>query len=286
VILDPDVEAFRAAWQTAARHEVTEKTDAGVLAALDRLALGVRRKFVAGGTAESAIKPFQAAIAKPDRSTSDPASLQAVVSRDGDRLIIDVRMGYASSVSAFDAKGNRLEVPPAMRWSYRKFGFTFRSGSLLAFNGTSLSDAGVRYDYDLRWLRRTKRGYIGAGLTQGHWNYNSQASHLQIKGDRVTLLSLDEPKAFFTDNATLLLRRQEVWSGGVRRSVKLFDQDLRAADAWLATHRPRSERRFLLGHLSGPNWVELEFDQEKQSKFRFELGRKGKGWAVRKVTVS
>lgn len=64
MILDPDVEAFRAAWQTAARHEVSEKPDAAVLAALDLLAAGVRARLITGVPVEKAIKPFQLANRK------------------------------------------------------------------------------------------------------------------------------------------------------------------------------------------------------------------------------
>lgn len=274
MILDPDVQAFQAAWQIAARHEASAKPDAAILSALDQLAAGVRGRVARGASLETALKPFQAAVAKKDGSTSDPSSLDATLFHDGNRTLIDVRMGYASSLSAFDPSGRRLTLPASLRWSYRNFGDFFRAGSSIVFDGTTLSDAGVRYAYDLQWLRRTGQGYASIGRATGNWNYNSDSPHLTAKGARLTLRSLDEPKSFFTDNATLLLRRQEIWQDGRRRSTTLLDQDVRTADTWLATHR-HGEKQLLLSLKRGPNWLDLEFDSnDPDSHLRFTFKNK------------
>lgn len=290
MIFDPDVDAFRAAWQFAARHEVSAKPDAAILAALDRLATGVRRQVAAGAPVEKAIRPFQLAIAKSEGMTSDPTSLQAWAYKDGNRVLLDVRMGFASSVYAFDGQGKRLTVPPELRWSYRMFGNVFRTGPLLAFNATSLSDAGIRFEYALHWLRRTSKGYVACGYAKGRSRYESSRAYLVEQGSKVTLTSIEEPKSFFTDNASTPIGRRETWisgpTGAHRTKVELLDPLVRAADAWLVAHRPHAERAMLLNSAIGKDWVELEFDREKDSKFRFKFAWRNGRAVVRKVTVS
>lgn len=222
--------------------------------------------------------------------TSDPTSIQAWALKDGNRILIDVRMGYASSVSAFGAHGKRLAVPSDLRWSYRMFGNVFRTGPLLAFNATSLSDAGIRFEYALHWLRRTSNGYVTCGYSAGASRYESSTAYLIVEGPRVTLSSIDEPKSFFTDNASTLIRHRETWMASQTRArrakVELLDPLVRAADAWLVTHRPHAERAMLLNSSVGKDWVQLEFDREKDSKFRFDFVWRGGRAVVRKVTVS
>lgn len=295
-----DVEAFRAAWQTAAKVEVSEKPSAAVLAALDRLAEGVRARALRGSTAEASIRPFAAAIGTGE-STSDPASLDATTYRDGDRLLVDVRMGYASSVSAFDRAGRRLLVPASLRWSYRQFGPFFRVGSALAFDATSLSDAGVRYSFRLGFLRRTVQGYVGGGTVSGFSTYDFDAEsepRLIVKGGRVVVNSLDSPRSFFVSNADRVLRRSETWdaTGPVARRVatRLLDPDLRAVDDWLWAHRGSKIGQKTLPREPGmatdirrdKGRVEMDLDSLGEGvRLHFEIALVGGRNVVQSVTI-
>ncbi len=292
-----DVEAFRAAWNAASAVQAGERPSPPIQAALDRLATGVLSRVARGSTVEAALKPFRAAVKRGD-SVSSPGSLDARVFRDGDRWLVDVRMGYASSVSAYDRSGKRLAVPASMRWSYRQFGGFFRTGTLRAFDGMSLSDAGVRYAYRLGFLRRTAQGYVSAGEATGFSNYNVNAPRLVAKGARIVVNRLDSPRSFSVSNAETLLRRTETWdtSGPVARRVatRLLDPDVRAVDDWLLSHRGS-----LVGHRRiprelgmateirrGRGWVELDLDpSEGNLHLRFDLALVGKKNIVRKVTL-
>ena len=250
-----------------------------------------------GSTVEAALRPYRAAIRKGDGSTSDPASLDATVFLDRDRVLVDVRMGYASSVSAFGREG-RLSVPSAARWSCRQFGPFFRAGALVVFDATSLSDAGVRYAFRLAFLHRTKMGYVAAGTANGESTYDfddKAAPRLVAKGRLVKVRSLDPPRSFFVSNADDLLRREETWStaGPVARrvGVRLLDPDVRAVDAWLWAHRggmlagkrtlPR-EPAMAEEIRRGKGWVALSLDG---LALRFTLAFRGGKNVVTKVTA-
>ena len=290
-----DVEAFRAAWNASSAITAGERPNAAILVALDRLAEGVVSRLAHGSTLEAALRPFRAAIPKGDGSTSDPASLDAKGFRDGDRYLVDVRIGYASSVSVFGRSG-RLAVPPELRWSYRQFGPFFRTGSLLAFDGTSLADMGVRYAFRLGFLRRTAKGYVAAGTATGESTYDFDAApRLVAKGRLVSVRSLDPPRSFFVSNADPLLRRVDTWdaTGPVARrvAVRLLDPDVRAVDAWLWAHRGGrlTGRRRLPTQPSmaedvrrGKGWVALSLDG---LTLRFSLALRGGRNVVTSVTV-
>lgn len=288
-----DVEAFRAAWAASSAIQAEERPNAKIQVALDRLAEGVVSRVAHGSTVEAALKPYIAAIKKGEGSTSDSASLDAKIFRDGDRWLVDVRMGYASSVSAFGRKG-RLTLPAPVRWSYRQFGGFFRTGSLLAFDGMSLSDAGVRYSYRLAFLRRTAQGYVDAGAATGFGTYDSDEARLVAKGSRVIVKGLDAPRAFFVSNAENLLRREETWdtSGPVarRNRVRLLDPDVRAVDDWLWAQRGKGRVPRELGMVSdlrrGKGWVEMSIEGPRDElQFRFDLALVGKKNVVRRVTI-
>ncbi|RYG26657.1 hypothetical protein EON82_02520 [bacterium] len=289
-----DVEAFRAAWNAAQAIEAGPRPDAAIQKALDRLAEGVLSRVVRGSTVQAALKPYLAAV-KRGESTSDAGSLDATVYRDGDRWILNARMGYASSLSAFNSKGERLSLPNDLRWSYRYFGSILKTGTYLAFDGISLSDAGIRYDYRFQWLRRTMSGYVSAGLATGTWTFgDSEMGHLEASGNRVKLRSLDSPKTFFFANAVRALRRTETWSlswtGARRTSVAFYDADLRAADLWLQTHRGTKlgdwivakDNRMVSSIHRGRDLVELDLDG---IRLHFNLIRQGGKLVVRGVTV-
>ncbi|GEM_PF-4692842 len=283
-----DVDAFRVAWQAASAVVADEKPNAKLQVALDRLAEGVVARVAHGSTVQAALKPFLAIVKNGD-AVSDPGSLDATAFRDGDRWLVNVRMGFASSVSAF-GKNGRLALPPDLRWSYREFGSFFRTGGLIAFDATSLSDAGIRFGYRLSFLRRTPQGYASAGTAKGTWLYEGAPGlRLVAKGDWIILLSLDPPRAFFTDNATALVRRRSTWSakGSVVRLVRTEPLDpVRAADDWLLAHRGKGgvprELGMAIDVHRGKGWVELGFDR---LTVRFDLALVGAKNVVRKATV-
>lgn len=293
-----DVAAFRAAWYAVQAVDADERPNARILGALDRLAAGVVSRVAHGSTVEAALKPFSAAIKRGDGSVSSPSSIDVTTFRDGDRWLVDVRMGYASSVTAFDRVGKRLSLPPALRWSYRQFGPFFRTGRLVAFDGTSLSDAGVRYAYALSFLRRTPQGYVSAGSATGFSNYDfdeASSPRLVARDGRVTVMSLDAPRAFFVSNAESLLRRAETWdtTGLIARrtATRLLDPDVRAVDAWLWAHRGRpligkrrvpTEPTMVNEIRRGKGWVRLALDD---ITLRFQLVLRGGKNVVTGVTV-
>ena len=242
-----DVEAFRAAWQASSAVVVGPKPDAKVQKALDALASGVIARVSHGSTVDAALKLFEAAIRPMPEFTSDPSSLGASTYKDGDRWLVNVRMGFASSVVAFDRSGKRLGTPAAQRWSFRYAGGFRPVGKLILFDAESIQDAGVRYAYRYAFLRRTPQGYVSAGTLSGAWAFtDSDETPLRQQGSQLIVRSLDPPKSFFVASPVLLLRREETWdaSGQTvrRRATRLLDLDVRAVDDWLWNHRPKSKR--------------------------------------------
>lgn len=270
-----DVDAFRAAWQAASTVSFAERPNAVVQRALDRLAEGVVARLSHGSTVQAALKPFASAVRAGDGMPSDFSNLQATAFRDGDRWLVNVAAGFASSVQAFDRTGKRLKVPMLERWAYRYAGPFRRVGPHVMFDGYSLQDAGVRYGYRLAFLRRTPEGYAPAGLIVGGWTYDDGGdAHLRLTGSRVVVRSLDSPKSFFVASPERLLRREETWDArgpSLRRvAVRLLDPDVRAVDDWLFAHRG--------GLLSGKRRLPSEplmADGIKRSKGRVELSLDG-----------
>ena len=241
-----DVDAFRAAWQASSAVAVDAKPNAKVQKALDALANGIVARVSHGSTVQAALAPFAAAIPQKPEFTSDPASLDASVYKDRDRWLVNVRMGYASSVAAFDRSGKWLGTPAAQRWSYRYAGAFRPVGKLILFDAQSLQDAGVRYGYRFAFLRRTSQGYASAGTLSGEWAFtDGDETLLRESGTRLTVKSLDAPKSFFVASPVLLLRREETWDASgqrVRRlATRLLDPDVRAVDDWLWNHRPKTD---------------------------------------------
>ena len=237
-----DIDAFRAAWQASSAVVVSAKPDAKVQKALDALAIGVVARVAHGSTVEAALKPFAAAIRQKPEFTSDPSSLGASAYMDGDRWLVNVRMGPASSVAAFERSGQRLAMPSAQRWSYRYAGAFGSVGRLILFDAESIQDAGVRYRYRYAFLRRTPQGYASAGTLSGVWAFTDEGeTPLRQDATRFAVRSLDDPKSFFVAAPVLLLRREEAWDASGPRlklvSRRLLDPDIRAVDTWLATHR-------------------------------------------------
>ena len=286
-----DVEAFRAAWQASSAVVVGPKPDAQVQKALDALASGVIARVSHGSTVEAALKPFEAAIRQKPEFTSDPSSLGASTYKDGDRWLVNVRTGFASSVAAFDRSGKRLGTPASQRWSYRYAG-TFRSvGGLILFDGESIQDAGVRYRYRYAFLRRTAQGYASAGTLSGEWAFTDGGERpLREDGPRLTVLSLDPPRSFFVASPVLLLRREETWDASgqtVRRlATRLLDPDVRAVDDWLWNHRPKSKRTRVVPMADSiertRGKVKIQLDD---TRYVFEISVRGGRNVVTRVTT-
>ena len=247
-----------------------------------------------------ALAPFEAAVAKPGGFDGESASstLAAWAMRDGARLLIDVSIGFASSVFAFDASGRALEMPAEYRWSFRFHGPLRRIGGLVAFDACSIQDAGVRYDFRLGFLRRTAAGYARAGSVSGASTYDfddEEMPRLTIYGNRAIVRSLDAPGSFDASGAVSILRRSETWDASgpaVRRiAVRLGDRDVRAADAWLTSHRgTRLAQGFVVTRANGmandvqrgQGWVIIDLEG---AILRFDLIDRDRRVTVRRVAV-
>ncbi|MGV3616412.1 MAG: hypothetical protein ACO1SV_13865 [Fimbriimonas sp.] len=224
----------------AAAHE----SDAAVPAALD--ALG-RAALQPGFRLEA----YQRAAGKPEFAT-DVRRLQVVRAKGGDREVVGVSVGPFSRLLGRDRRGP-LAFPKRFDLVRQFEAIPRFVGKWLLVDGAGIQDAGVRYGYRVAYLAPTGKGFEIKRDWKGVWTLDEEPhAHLELRGTRMTLRTIEEPKTFFTSNVERLFAVSESWdlSRGLPRLLKTDRHEfnlMRAVDDWIAgvyaAQRPNAFQR-------------------------------------------
>ena len=132
-------------------------------------------------------------------------------------------------------------MPQALSWlvGYEAHPYFADCGALV-LNCTTVQDAGMRFGTRAVCVALETGKAKVVGEVRGQWLLEEQdaPSPFVIEGDRLTLKSLDRPRAFYVNSSDKVFERTEVYSvspQGLRRTaVNISMPYLRAADAWMA----------------------------------------------------
>ncbi len=239
----PDVDTARLR-QIVQRLAKSSSYDAPNRDAVEAMEIVIRRVVAAGSNADAEAKRLAGVVEKAAPRDSFPTSYAHLTvnrAQAAGRQAIGVSFGAASRVAVFDASGKkRLAVPASMQWAAPwdcEPRFT-PDGSLVLLR-CAVHDAGIRTAWRADLLAPAGDGYklVQTWKRAGTLDYPG----LALKGDTLTLRSLDEPKSFIVAAAEPMLKRTEtIRIAGGKATVltsRAEQPELRAADAWIAAAR-------------------------------------------------
>lgn len=238
---DADAARLRQIVQRLAKAPSYDKPNKDAVEAME---IAIRRVVSAGAGAEAEAKRLEQVVEKAapaDSFSTSYAHLTVKTARGSGRLAVAASFGAASRVAVFEAAGGkRLAAPASVQWAAPwdcEPRFT-PDGSLVLLR-CAVHDAGIRTAWRADLLTPAGDGYKLAHTWQraGTLDYPG----LALKGETLTLRSLDEPKSFFVAAAEPILKRTETIriAGGKATVVtnRAEQPELRAADAWIAAAR-------------------------------------------------
>ncbi|MBI3919983.1 MAG: hypothetical protein HY318_01095 [Armatimonadetes bacterium] len=207
------------------------------------------------GQIREALKPYDEAI-RQNKGEVYPVEEYRWVSvsaaRHGNRVAISANYGPASRLAVFDTSTcRRCKVPPALEWlvPWHQFPVFLPDGGLMIKSDRVMQ--GNRIGSRVDFLTRVAQGYRPIRSMERIIILDYGGA--EVKGNRMTLVSIDESRSFFTSAATPLFGREEVYV--VRDGVPSLIRDtklqptLRFLDQWMlqarAAGRPsRLQRQF------------------------------------------
>jgi hypothetical protein len=250
---------FRAAYAARRSDIPTQQPDPAIGQALDILIGVVRRGLQEHPEAtdqqvQSWVRPFARALAPRDEDQSPVDEYHAViagaVSGNGVRFIM-AGMGAVTRTVCYDSHWRPIALPKEYGWNtpWNPLPKPLPCG-LWLMDSDSIQAAGIRVRLRLVWLklngrRGTKVGQFEAAVVLDY-------AQAQIKGNRVTAHTVDNPHTFFVCADDPTFERFTTWdcSSGKPRLVRveLKQQTLRAVDqaiyaSWRAKHPTRLQQR-------------------------------------------
>lgn len=163
---------------------------------------------------------------------------------------ITARMGAATKTVAFDHLWRTIELPVEFAWNL-PWDSEFRAlpNGMILVNEWRIEAAGFREDVRLIWLRVHNRKTTSVGRFQGVSSLDCLPP--KVRGNRVELTTVDEPKTFIVSDADTTFMRFWSWDCSGERPCltrnRELQRGLRAVDdaIWQSWHarRPTSLQR-------------------------------------------
>lgn len=242
---DPSsVAKFKTAFASRKGDFPADRPDQAIQRCMAIMAEEAKAKLVAQAADEFAIGEFLLPFLKATGNASYPSTDYRVMDvnladRDGMKAV-SVTMGAVSRVFVW-RQGKPVPMPQNLSWL---FGYEahpyFADCGAMVINCTTVRDAGMRFGTRAMCVALNSGKAKIMGRIEGEWLLEEEdaPSPFVIEGDRLTLKSLDSPKAFYVSSSFKALERKEVYTvssqGFKRRSVNLSMPYVRAADAWMA----------------------------------------------------
>jgi hypothetical protein len=250
---------FQAAYAARRSDTPDSKPDPAISRAMDIL-IGVVRDALkqnpgaTGKQVDSWVEPFARALA-PNEEDLPPIDeyrvvIMHVASGNGIHFIV-AGMGALTRTVAYDSRWQRIDLPKEYAWNtpWNPWPKLLPCG-LWLMDSDSIQAAGNRVALRLGWLkiegrRATKVGQFEAEVVIDY-------SQAQVRGNRVTAHTVDNPHTFFVSAADPTFERFTTWdcSRGKPKVVRveLKQQSLRAVDeaiyaAWRAKHPTQLQQR-------------------------------------------
>lgn len=251
------VNKFKLAFAERKGNYPSDQPDPAILRCMAIMAYEARAILVAQAADEFAIGefllPFLRATGKDSYPSTDYRVMDVnLADRDGLKAV-SVTMGAVSRVFVWrDGKAVAMPHPLSWLFGYEAHPFFADCGAMV-LNNTTVQDAGMRFGTRAMSVTLGQGKARVTGEVKGEWLLEEEEapSPFVIEGDRLTLKSLDYPRAFYVSSSTKLFERTEVYAvslqGLKRVSAALSMPYLRAADAWMAAamkaKRPSKDQR-------------------------------------------
>lgn len=238
----PEVAQFKAAFASRRGNVAEEKADPAISKCLNLMIAATKSELrahqndlkKAGDRAAAMIK----SVYRVDKFGNGPVVDEygfGYVStyRLGGCLMIVARMGAATRIVAYDMDWHNLALPPEFSWGtpWNRLPSVLPSGVILVW-GDSIQVMGMRVGLRMLWLKHEGRRL--RKLREFENGTTIEYVEPQIKGNRVTAYTIDNPRSFFVSASTPVFGRLTTWdcSSGRPRliAVQLLHQPLRAID--------------------------------------------------------
>jgi len=255
-----DVAAFKTAFRHHAPHSQLDGSDKAIAKCLAIISKSVKTKWQAGSKDDAQdVSAFEQAAKSVDGKPGDMTEPAFIVAkceeRPGVRFIV-VEMGQFTRTTAFDTNWKPLKLPEefACNYLWDVDPTLLPSGMWLMYSGAI--QHGNKVGVKLVFLRRKADALVKVGSFEGE----SVLEFMEplIHGDRVTIISSDEPKAFRVVRASPMLERETTWDCSCDKPKVIYkelrDQELRAIDKYiLAAHsaKKRTSDQELVRHVWG-----------------------------------
>lgn len=236
-----DVTAFKKAHQAALEVKALDVASPKFDAVLELLIQRVWNTTQKSGSYNArdmgtSLATYQKVVGNSEGLADELTWLGASIARRGDSVAILVNYGPLAKLAVFDRKV-RVKLPPNVAF-IRPFAghVSITPDGTVVVNLNSVQAMGMRDRLRVITLSNAGGWKVGADLNRAK---TLEWGGVELKGDRLTVTSIDEPKSFFTTAPETLFERAETFlvSQGKLTSLqaKLDNPELRWLDDWMAT---------------------------------------------------